>query len=147
MHDVKLNRLGTHKIDPLARNKSIENLADDIAMRINTGLCINAYFQDILQSNSNLVCSVALLCVKEINGRQRFVKADSESDFIYQDFDFANDDRAVSKSYALAMDRQQPIMFAEIPHYNVPHISKESKGVYIQSFLERYIEREKYWGL
>lgn len=71
-------------------------------------------------------------------GKQRFVKADSQSDFIYQDFDFASDDKVVSKSYALAMDRQQPIIFAKIPHYNVFHISKESKGVYIQSFLERY---------
>ena len=144
--DTKLNRLGTHKIEPLPRDNAIENIADDIAMRINTGLCINAYFQDVLQYDNNLMCDVALLCVKELNGKQRFVKADSQSDFIYQDFDFANDEKAVSQSYALAMDRQQPIIFAKIPHYNVYHISKESKGVYIQSFLERYAGQDRNIG-
>lgn len=75
---------------------------------------------------------------KNGQGKQRFVKADLQSDFIYQDFDFASDDEIIQKSYNVAMDRQQPIIFAKIPHYNAPHIAKESKGVYIQSFLERY---------
>ena len=146
LDDTKLNRLGEHKIEPLPRDNAIENIADDIAMRINTGLCINAYFQDVLQYNSNLMCDVALLCVKELNGKQRFVKADSQSDFIYQDFDFASDDEIIQKSYNLAMDRQQPIIFAKIPHYNVSHIAKESKGVYIQSFLERYAGQDRSIG-
>lgn len=146
LDDTKLNRLGEHKIEPLPRDNAIENIADDIAMRINTGLCINAYFQDVLQYDNNLMCDVALLCVKELNGKQRFVKADSQSDFIYQDFDFASDDEIIQKSYNLAMDRQQPIIFAKIPHYNVPHIAKESKGVYIQSFLERYARQDRSIG-
>ena len=146
LDDTKLNRLGIHKIEPLPRDNAIENIADDIAMRINTGLCINAYFQDVLQYDNNLMCDVALLCVKELNGKQRFVKADSQSDFIYQDFDFASDDEIIQKSYNLAMDRQQPIIFAKIPHYNVPHIAKESKGVYIQSFLERYAGQDRSIG-
>ena len=146
LQDTKLNRLGIHKIEPLPRDNAVENIADDIAMRINTGLCINAYFQDMLQYNSNLVCDVALLCVKELNGKQRFVKADLQSDFDYQDFDFASDDETIQKPYNLAMDRQQPIIFAKIPHYNVPNILKESKGVYILSFLERYIGGDRSIG-
>ena len=146
LDDTKLNRLGEHKIEPLPRDNAIENIADDIAMRINTGLCINAYFQDVLQYDNNLMCDVALLCVKELNGKQRFVKADSQSDFIYQDFDFASDNEIIQKSYNVAMDRQQPIIFAKIPHHNVYHISKESKGVYIQSFLERYAGQDRSIG-
>lgn len=146
LQDTKLNRLGIHKIEPLPRDNAIENIADDIAMRINTGLCVNAYFQDMLQYKSNLECDVALLCVKELNGKQRFYKADSQSDFIYQDFDFANNDKAVSESYALAMDMQQPIIFGKIAHHNVYHISKESKGAYIQSFLERYAGQDRSIG-
>lgn len=147
LQDLKLNRLGEHKMKPLPRDKTIENITDDIAMHLNAGMCVNAYFQDILKYNSTLVCDVALLYVKEIdNGNKRFFKADSQSDFIYQDFDFASDDKVMQESYNLAINRQQPIIFSKIPHYNIPYISKESKGVYIQSFLERYTGKERNIG-
>ncbi|MWV62411.1 hypothetical protein DCO58_04370 [Helicobacter saguini] len=140
IYDEKLNRLGQNKIPSIPRDSNIEHIENDVNMRLNVGLCVKCYFQDILQYNKDFQCDVSLLCIKKTeNGKLRFFKADFKSDFIFSDFDFASDDILLLKSYHLAMDIQQTIVFSKIPHYNVCTISKESRGVYIQSFIDKYM--------
>ncbi|RDU61693.1 hypothetical protein CQA53_09840, partial [Helicobacter didelphidarum] len=140
LYDEKLNRLGKNKIQTLPRDNNIEHIENDINMRLNTGLCIDCYFQDILQYDKDFQCDVSLLCAKKLdNGKLRFLKADSSNDFVFSNFDFASDDTSLLQSYHLAMNIQQPIIFSKIPHYNVCTISKESRGTYIQSFMDKYM--------
>lgn len=141
LDDTKANRLGKNKIDFLSRNADIENIADDISMRLNTHFCVYCYFQDAIDYDVK-ESKISLLVLDE---NKRFLKADKNNDFVFSDFNFADDNDKTIQALSLSMYHQQPIIFHDISNHNICKLKKHH-GMYIQTFIEHFAGLDKSIG-
>lgn len=144
LNHTRLNRLTdnitNNQLKSLARNTEIEQIEDDVNMRLNTHFCIASYFQDRLKYKSNLQTEVALIIYDD--EKEHYLKADSQSKFAFSEFSY---DRNIP-SHNIALWYEQPILFAENPYPLAIQIQENIFNDYPKYFAQCIVGNKKDYG-
>lgn len=144
LNHTRLNRLTdnitNNQLKSLARNAEIEQIEDDVNMRLNTHFCIASYFQDRLKYKSNLQTEVALIIYDD--EKECYLKADSQSKFAFSEFSY---DRNIP-SHNIALWYEQPILFAENPYPLAIQIQENIFNDYPKYFAQCIVGNKKDYG-
>lgn len=144
LHHTRLNRLTdniTHnQLKSLARNTEIEQIEDDVNMRLNTHFCLASYFQDRLKYEPHLQTEVALIIYDD--EKEHYLKADSQSKFAFSEFSY---DRNMP-SHNIALWYEQPILFEKNPHLLATHIQENIFNNYPKYFAQCIVGNKKDYG-
>lgn len=144
LHHTRLNRLTdnitNNQLKSLARNTEIEQIEDDVNMRLNTHFCLASYFQDRLKYKSNLQTEVALIIYDD--EKEHYLKADSQSKFAFSEFSY---DRNIP-SHNIALWYEQPILFAKNPYLLAIQIQENIFDDYPKYFAQCIVGNKKDYG-
>lgn len=144
LHHTRLNRLTdnitNNQLKSLARNTEIEQIEDDVNMRLNTHFCLASYFQDRLKYEPHLQTEVALIIYDD--EKEHYLKADSQSKFAFSEFSY---DRNMP-SHNIALWYEQPILFAENPYPLAIHIQENIFNNYPKYFAQCIVGNKKDYG-
>ena len=144
LNHTRLNRLTdnitNNQLKSLARNAEIEQIEDDVNMRLNTHFCLASYFQDRLKYEPHLQTEVALIIYDD--EKEHYLKADSQSKFAFSEFSY---DRNIP-SHNIALWYEQPILFAENPYPLAIHIQENIFNNYPKYFAQCIVGNKKDYG-
>ena len=144
LHHTRLNRLTdnitNNQLKSLARNTEIEQIEDDVNMRLNTHFCLASYFQDRLKYEPHLQTEVPLIIYDD--EKEHYLKADSQSKFAFSEFSY---DRNMP-SHNIALWYEQPILFAENPYPLAIHIQENIFNNYPKYFAQCIVGNKKDYG-